>query len=532
MIQRNISTKQPPIFQIRENEYRLSTNEKKRILLNNIYGVDIDSQAVEVTKLSLLLKVLEGETDETLTSQFSMFRQRALPDLSSNIKCGNSLIGPDFYDQTELELDDEERYRINVFDWETEFKEIMSSGGFDAVIGNPPYYGRASGFTEDEKKYIQSIFFSSEGKYEIYQLFVERSLNLLKPLGLHSFITPQTWLTIVQARKLRKFIHNNYFFISILYSLKRIFSVSVDNIVYLLEKSISKHNTDIFFYSGDFNSDILKPTKVIMHKNLYRGNDFVIDVFVEKTANVIEAKINKQSVTLNSLCYVKDGIKIVGLAKKFAFSKSKTDNSFFPMLTGKDIVKYNLAWGGYYCCRDKSKIEKYKVTDIRLREEFVFNRQKIIIRKTGSSIVAAIDSQKLYYEQSLFSISFKETNTNYKLELILGILNSSLANYLLKINPFSNKATFPQIRIHWLKEFPIPSLNSEDKKNQKINNKIFVLVQIIQKITDELRKTKIPQEKTALQRQIDAREKQIDKLVYELYDLTENEIKIVEESFS
>ena len=78
--------------------WRLTTAERKRILLNNIYGVDIDAQAVEVTKLSLLLKVLEGENAETVASNLKLFKERALPDLGENIKCGNSLIGPDFYE--------------------------------------------------------------------------------------------------------------------------------------------------------------------------------------------------------------------------------------------------------------------------------------------------------------------------------------------------------------------------------------------------------------------------------------------------
>ena len=118
-------TKQPAIYQgpspdPRTPNWHLTTAEKKRILLNNIYGVDIDSQAVEVTKLSLLLKVLEGENNQTLANQLRMFHERALPDLGDNIKCGNSLIGPDFYQQQTM-LDDEERYRVNVFDWEKEF---------------------------------------------------------------------------------------------------------------------------------------------------------------------------------------------------------------------------------------------------------------------------------------------------------------------------------------------------------------------------------------------------------------------------
>src|SRR5215218_6656979 len=130
------------IYQGLGGEWRLTIDEKKRILSNNIYGVDIDPQAVEVTKLSLLLKVLEGETDETLESQLRLFQERALPDLDDNIKCGNSLIEPDFYENDQMGLLDEEvHYRINVFDWKKSFPHVFDSAnpGFDAVIGNPPY---------------------------------------------------------------------------------------------------------------------------------------------------------------------------------------------------------------------------------------------------------------------------------------------------------------------------------------------------------------------------------------------------------
>jgi hypothetical protein len=128
------------VYEAAHGEWRLTTAERKRILLAHIYGVDIDPQAVEVTKLSLLLKVLEGENQETLSHQLKFAHERALPDLASNIKCGNSLIGPDFYQGQQRELfDEEEALRINVFDWKAEFPEIIRHGGFDAVIGNPPY---------------------------------------------------------------------------------------------------------------------------------------------------------------------------------------------------------------------------------------------------------------------------------------------------------------------------------------------------------------------------------------------------------
>ena len=128
--------KRPPLEPASGGSLRLSIEERKRILMNNIYGVDIDPQAVEVTKLSLLLKVLEGEG---VAAQMSFGLERVLPDLGRNIKCGNSLIGPEFYDG-KLDLPDEETVgRVNAFDWKTEFPEAMAAGGFDAVIGNPPY---------------------------------------------------------------------------------------------------------------------------------------------------------------------------------------------------------------------------------------------------------------------------------------------------------------------------------------------------------------------------------------------------------
>jgi hypothetical protein len=126
-----------PIEQ-RADEWHLRTAERKRILLNNIYGVDIDTQAVEVTKLSLLLKVLEGENKATIADLTMYSDERALPDLGNNVKCGNSLIGWDIL-QDKPDLPQEELWRINPFDWQDGFKEVFSRGGFDAVIGNPPY---------------------------------------------------------------------------------------------------------------------------------------------------------------------------------------------------------------------------------------------------------------------------------------------------------------------------------------------------------------------------------------------------------
>ena len=200
------------LYQAAGGGWRLTTAERKRILLNNIYGVDIDPQAVEVTKLSLLLKVLEGESGETLAPQLIMFHMRALPDLGSNIKCGNSLIGPDFYDNRQLGFfDEDEQYRINVFDWNAEFPEIMNSGGFDVVIGNPPYL-RIQGlqeFFQNQIGYFIQNFQSAVKRFDLYLLFAEKGFNLLAKNGRLGFICPHKFLNSDFGSGLRGFLLKN-----------------------------------------------------------------------------------------------------------------------------------------------------------------------------------------------------------------------------------------------------------------------------------------------------------------------------------
>ena len=162
--------------------WRLTTDKKKEILLNNIHGVDIDTQAVEVTKLSLLLRVLEGESNETIGSQLDLFKERVLPDLGRNIKCGNSLIGSDYYQDRQLTMliDEEERYRVNAFDWKTEFPQVFIQGGFDVVMGNPPYI-RIQTLQEtsqiDVEFYKKRYKAASKGNYDVYVVFVEKGLS-------------------------------------------------------------------------------------------------------------------------------------------------------------------------------------------------------------------------------------------------------------------------------------------------------------------------------------------------------------------
>jgi len=195
----------------------LTTQEKKRILLNNIYGVDIDPQAVEVTKLSLLLKVLEGESSQSLNSQLRLFHERALPDLDHNIKCGNSLIDSNFYNTPTLPLfDDETQYRINAFDWTNAFPEAFTGNdpGFDAVIGNPPYI-RIQALKEwaplEVEYYKKAYKAAAKGNYDIYVAFVEKGLSLLNKHGQLGFILPHKFFNAQYGEPLRALISRHRF---------------------------------------------------------------------------------------------------------------------------------------------------------------------------------------------------------------------------------------------------------------------------------------------------------------------------------
>ncbi len=165
----------------------LTTHEKKRILLSNIFGVDIDANAVEVTKLSLLLKCMEGETEASIKQQMSMFHERVLPDLDNNIKDGNSLIDTDIYD-SEMDLGYERK--IKPFSWKKGFPDVFKQDGFDVVIGNPPYIqSREEQFSDNEKIYYNAKFKTTEYQINTFGLFIEKGITLLKQNGLLGLVS-------------------------------------------------------------------------------------------------------------------------------------------------------------------------------------------------------------------------------------------------------------------------------------------------------------------------------------------------------
>ena len=188
--------------QRRDGGVRLKTSERKRILLANIFGVDVDQQAAEVAKLSLLLKVIEGQT------QLELEAGRILPNLSANIQCGNSIIDLDF--DLPLGITDEERLQYNPFSWSQAFPEIMASGGFDAIVGNPPYLNIDAvwGQRDPRLAYIKSRYSEIHtDKTDILFYFLARAVELCR--GEISFIVSRSFLEAHKAQKLRGWLASN-----------------------------------------------------------------------------------------------------------------------------------------------------------------------------------------------------------------------------------------------------------------------------------------------------------------------------------
>lgn len=193
------------------NGWKLRISERKRILLDHIYGVDIDAQAVEVTKLSLLLKVLEGENSDNLARQLDLFKDRVLPDLANNIQCGNSLIDEEYESLFPADmLDPESRYTINTFNWDARFRKVFETGGFDAVVGNPPYFSidKTWGAGDHKTSALKSIYPNIHtDKTDIYYYFLAKSVDITQ--GRVGFIVSRAFLEAVKARKLRSYLSAN-----------------------------------------------------------------------------------------------------------------------------------------------------------------------------------------------------------------------------------------------------------------------------------------------------------------------------------
>ncbi|MDP2898176.1 MAG: TaqI-like C-terminal specificity domain-containing protein, partial [bacterium] len=529
-----------PIYQGAGGEWRLTTAERKRILLTHLYGVDIDPQAVEVTKLSLLLKVLEGENEETLERQLKFFHERALPDLGSNIKCGNSLIGPDFYDNQQMTfLDEEERYRINAFDWNAEFPEIMKSGGFDAVIGNPPY-----GFRQIHAPYVKAYFkrrfVAAQGSYEQHFLFYERSLSLLGRGGLHGFIAPVTWLTIPSARSLRRFMLTDYSIREISWLPDLVFpNAQVNTLVSVIERSRPGQVSVKIYTRPGFDGP---PNQQRVYRQAtFAAPQFSIGIFETDEDRHLVEKVARVSDPLAKLATPCSGYNPYEVGKgqdpsgrphsrdtvkaKPYHSAERLGPEWKPEIVGRDLRRYFVNITG-------KRWVKYGPWFAAPRDPRNFLGRRVLLQEiTGGKerrIVAAYHEGQLYHSRDVIPV--KTDSSPVHPLYLLGIINSKLLTwYHGKRNPKAQKALFPKLLVSDVRTLPIRRLNLSDAAERARHDHMVELVDRMLELHKKLAAAKTAHEKTVLQREIETTDRQIDQLVYELYGLTEEEIKIVQE---
>ena len=579
---KSLTGRKPVIYQSKDG-YQLTTAKKKEILLNNIFGVDIDAQAVEVTKLSLLLKVLEGESNETIGSQLALFQERVLPDLGKNIQCGNSLIGPDYYEGRQLTIlmDNKERYRVNAFDWKAAFPQVFTQGGFDAVIGNPPYIRiqtlqEISPIDVDflKKKYKAA----SKGNYDIYVVFVEKGMGLLNEKGKLGFILPHKFFNanygeplrgvIAGGKHLEKVVHfgdQQIFESAITYTcLMFLDKAGTDEFEFLKVQDLESWRTTGSSTSGKVNSNdvtqnewnfsvgtntkLLKrlaemPLKLGDISKIFVGTQTSADdVFVLDDCVFQNGMVEGTSKSLKKRVRIEEGIVVPFLyGKQIRKYKPTHTNSFLitpynitqdasRLLDFNELKKYPRALAylsenkGILGQREKGRFKGNNwYTFGYPKSMHLFQYPKIIVPDYNNSPSFTLDLNKNFYKTGYGVIV---ENTPMSLLYILGLLNSKLLFLYLHFIGTTLQRGYIRFWTQFIKKLPIYSINFEDLADKARHDKMVALVE---RMLDLHKRTPhTPQDQEMIKREIDSTDRQIDNLVYELYGLTQDEIKIVE----
>jgi hypothetical protein len=581
-----------PVLVQSSSGWRLTITERKRILLDNIYGVDIDAQAVETTKLSLLLKVLEGETSQTI--QPELLHQRALPDLGNNIKCGNSLIGPDFYQQQQLTLlTQDERDRVNTFDWHAEFPEVFKAGGFDAVISNPPYL-RIQGLQENygsQIEYFAKSYESAVKRFDLYLLFSERGYNLLNKNGRLGFICPHKFLNSDFGSGLRQFLVKKR-------AVESFFSFG-NNLVFRQASTytgiliLAKRDNSTFKYlkmpdvpaielpgrlsiakADEFsNIDVAgltgKPWALTSS-----ANQSLLEKLRKQPANVesiFEGVFQGVVTGIDDLYFLKPISQKGGIVEAEVLRdgrRIKIEKAILvPMLKGEDVSRYANAHAAL-CCIYPYKLVGEKTTILeetelssrfplayaylsefkselkKLRLKFktnprywyschrgrsmsAFARERIITQEISLGCNMTLDSHGLYHNTTVYSL-LPNASVSENILCWLGILNSKLMWWFLKNTGNVLRGGYFRFKTEYLNPFPLPRFVLSRTADKTRHDQMVKLVEQMLELHQRLSAAKTPPEKTSLERQIAATDTQIDRLVYELYGLTEDEIRIVE----
>ncbi len=503
----------------------LTTAEKRRILQNNIYGVDLDQNAVEVSKLSLLLKMLENESDAA-GRQTLMFAAggRILPDLSDNIKWGNSLIGSDFFrgPQARLFADEEEMLKVKAFDWDSEagFGEIMAAGGFDAVIGNPPYGADLDDLQQD---YLRALHNVAEYQLDTYPLFIEKAYQLAKTNSFCGYIIPSAWVASNFDKELRRFLVQNVSIHNVVIAPKNVFKdATVETLIFIFGNNATKQMS---FEVERWDVDPSEKYRVSFDR-IRLDKDYTFSVYSRPRVTNLIHKLNSASTPIFKHGQAVWGVKVYQRGKgkppqigyeskgKIYHSSEKVKDSHLPLLGGREIVRYSLNWRGGYVDYGKWLAEP--------RTPDWFEGKRILIREVTSKgqIHATIVDDKFVFSNSVDGLRI--TSDVYKTKFVLGILNSKLITfYHFNSSPNAFKGAFPKVLVKDILNFPLPR-----NPNTALHDKMVELVDEMLKLHKRLPDLS-GEGRRITEALIDTVDSEIDALVYRLYGLSDDEVAIV-----
>ncbi|MBQ3714161.1 MAG: Eco57I restriction-modification methylase domain-containing protein [Fibrobacter sp.] len=566
-------------------DYKLSIETKRKILLNNIYGVDIDAQAVEVTKLSLFLKLLENEGRSlSSTGQVQLFRTsdinaKILPSLMNNIKCGNSLIGSDFYEEKDLSLFSvDDQRKVNTFDWEEEFSQVFKNGGFDCVIGNPPYL-RVQDLREnyeEESKFYEQKYKSATGRFDFYVLFMERGFSLLNKNGILSYILPHKFINSDFGIGIRDFIYDNkalHYLVH--FGAEQVFEKAK---VYTCIVGLS-HGNKAFDYAQ------LKPKEIevdvqfgnINYKTL---SDVKKWSFQDKSKATIIDKMRKQPIVLKNIIKkcsqgtvsMGDDLQVmqghfegkffIGFSDRLKKEIKLEKNIMKPLLVGENVKRYAVLKNTFYEIYPhhlvkgktvpyeenemktlfpltyeyllpfkkelKEKKVKYKTntkywyTLHRSRDMNMFEQPKIITAEISLGCNMTYDTGNLYHNTKCYTILFDEKHQK-NVMAYLAILNSNVLWFFLSQTGYVLGGGFFCFKTKYLEPFPLPELDESSSP------KLSSLAEQQLAVHKQLSSAKSDSDKKLLEQRIQILDTQINSEVYKLYGLTDEEIKIIEQ---
>jgi len=481
-------------------------SKKVEILKNNIFGVDLDPKAVEIAQLNLLLQISE--------------KGERLPLLQNNIKVGNSLI-------------DDPSITDKAFKWEDQFPEIMKEGGFDIIIGNPPYvFTRDVEFNEDFKKYVQNRYFvnleskaieraKQSGKINLYAIFLLKSITIMRNSGFLSFIIPNNILRTTTYDIIRKFILDNSKIIKIVDTGPKVFEgVTASTIILVLKKESNKQNRDDNIIEVRSAIDDTNNIRLIGQGKFVENTSYVFNITLGNKELSLINKIEKNTKRLGNECkYIIEGI-VANLDKDVVnYTMNEKCKKF---LTGKDIGRYSISFKNKYIIYDKTRLH-------RARPEEIFTNDKIIIQRISGGkrpITAVLDTEH-YYTFASTNLLLLKSESEFDLKYILALLNSKLINWYY-VNKFTNGSSLTvNISKTFLEQIPIKSGNKSDLLSiVKLVDKMLMLKKEINQLSE-----KTIDKRGALQDEVNIIDDTIDKIVYKIYDLTDKEIGVVEKFF-